>query len=544
MLALLLGFLDLGIEAGDIAHAHRRHQLVALLHLGDAPVQRIGGLLHVGDDRRQQMRNAFVNRQFEHLRIDHDQPYMLRLRLVEHRQDHCIDADRLARTGRAGDQQVRRLGQVGDHRQAADILAEADSERTGHVVVGLAGDDFGQLDRLPLGIGQLQRHARFSRDGLDDADGNHGQRPRQVARQIDDLRALDANRRLDLVAGNDRPRHGGQDLDLHAEIGELALDQARGVFQRFGTDRLGRRRRRIEQMQGRQLPADDRLGEERRLLLALDAGFRLPGDRHLDRRRLDDDRLVELDAPLFLLDDDLALLRHLLADLAVAPGIDAAVEKAGQGFQRFADFFACPQPGHSRKDAPPRSHSGQEQQCRTGVAQLPRQEAAHFATDQSARTQRQIHPEGVETQGFQGRTGHQQEQKTAEGDEQRAPVASTLGVDLAKAPPDGHAEQHDPPPGGESENIEQEIRNPCTGPAGRVMQCLRNNGMGPAWILLAETPQGHAQKQRHRPHAQPAGLLQERADFVRQRAGRIAFQCSRSHSHEPRMTTTSFSIAI
>ncbi|MPN57814.1 hypothetical protein SDC9_205508 [bioreactor metagenome] len=42
VLAALLGVLDLGVEAGDVAHAHRRHQLVALLHLGDAPRQRVG----------------------------------------------------------------------------------------------------------------------------------------------------------------------------------------------------------------------------------------------------------------------------------------------------------------------------------------------------------------------------------------------------------------------------------------------------------------------------------------------------------------------
>ena len=72
-----LRVLHLLVEAGEVAHADRRHQLVAPLHLGDAPAQRVGGFLHVGDDRREQMRNALVHRQLQHLRVDHDHAHVL-----------------------------------------------------------------------------------------------------------------------------------------------------------------------------------------------------------------------------------------------------------------------------------------------------------------------------------------------------------------------------------------------------------------------------------------------------------------------------------
>ena len=49
--------------------------------------------------------------------------------LVEERQDHGVDRDRLARAGGAGDEQVRHAGEVGDHRLAADVLAEAQRQR-------------------------------------------------------------------------------------------------------------------------------------------------------------------------------------------------------------------------------------------------------------------------------------------------------------------------------------------------------------------------------------------------------------------------------
>jgi hypothetical protein len=52
------GVVDLLVVAGQVAHAQLAHELVAALHLGHAPVQRVAGLLHVGDHRRQQVRNA------------------------------------------------------------------------------------------------------------------------------------------------------------------------------------------------------------------------------------------------------------------------------------------------------------------------------------------------------------------------------------------------------------------------------------------------------------------------------------------------------
>eukprot|EP01031_Cornospumella_fuschlensis_P032718 gene32718-39554_t len=45
-------------SAGQAAHAERRHQAIAFVHFSDTPRQRMRGQLHVGHDRRQQMRNA------------------------------------------------------------------------------------------------------------------------------------------------------------------------------------------------------------------------------------------------------------------------------------------------------------------------------------------------------------------------------------------------------------------------------------------------------------------------------------------------------
>jgi hypothetical protein len=130
-LLLLDALADLGVVAGEVAHRERRHQLVAPLHLGHAPVQRRARLAHVGHHRRQQVRDALVHRELQHLGVDHDEPHLGGRRLVDERQDHRVDRHRLAGTGGAGHQQVRHAREVGHHGLAGDVLAERDGDLRG-----------------------------------------------------------------------------------------------------------------------------------------------------------------------------------------------------------------------------------------------------------------------------------------------------------------------------------------------------------------------------------------------------------------------------
>ncbi len=238
LLAGLLRLGDLRVVAGEVAHAELRHQPVAALHFADAPVERVGGELHVGDHRRQQMRDAFVHRQLEHLRIDQDQAHLLRLGLVEERQDHRVDGDRLARARRARDQQVRHAREIGHHRLAGDVLAQRERQRARRVVVRRRREDLDELHHLPPRIRQFEAHARLAGNRLDHADRHDRQRARDVLDQVDDLRALHADGGLDFVARDHRSRIGRQHLGADAEVGELALDEPRRVFERLGADRL------------------------------------------------------------------------------------------------------------------------------------------------------------------------------------------------------------------------------------------------------------------------------------------------------------------
>ena len=154
-LALGFGRAHLVVEAGEAAHANRGHLPIAVLHRLDGPFQRADRLGGIGDDRRQQMRDVVIHRQFQHLGVDHDHPALLGRQPVEQRQDHAVETHRLTRTRRTRDQQVRHRREVGDHRVARDILAQDDRQLRGLIGEALRRDQFVQRHHLALGIRQF-----------------------------------------------------------------------------------------------------------------------------------------------------------------------------------------------------------------------------------------------------------------------------------------------------------------------------------------------------------------------------------------------------
>ena len=169
------------------------------------------------------MRDAVIDRELEHLRVDHDQPALLRREPVEQRQDHGVDGDRLARAGGAGHQQVRHAGQIRDHRLAADGLAEAKRQLVLGGLEVLGGKKLTQVNGLALLVRQLDA------DGVAAWDDRHAGRDRahgagDVVRQRDHARGFDAGRGLELV---ERHHRTGMDMDhlaLDAEVADRLLD--------------------------------------------------------------------------------------------------------------------------------------------------------------------------------------------------------------------------------------------------------------------------------------------------------------------------------
>ena len=141
-LSARLGLVNFDIETCQIAHAHLAHELVALFHFSHAPIQPVGGLLHVGHHGAQQVWNALVHRHFQHLGVDHQQAHITRFGLVQEAQNHGVDTDRFARSGGTGHQHMRHFGQIGHHRVTNDVFSQAHGQHGFGFVVDLRAQNF------------------------------------------------------------------------------------------------------------------------------------------------------------------------------------------------------------------------------------------------------------------------------------------------------------------------------------------------------------------------------------------------------------------
>ncbi len=202
------------------------------------------------------MRNAVIDGEFEHLRINENQAAFLGRHAVQEGEDHRIDADRLARTGGAGDQQMRHAREIDHHRRAADVLAEGDRQ-LGAVIRPIRGrQKLAQEHGFALGIRHLDADHIAAGDSRD-ANGRHGQAAGDVIGQTDDPGGADAGRRLKLVERDDRAWPDLDDAALDAVVRENRFEQAGIGLQRLGAHAHSPAKGRFfEKRQRREAPAE------------------------------------------------------------------------------------------------------------------------------------------------------------------------------------------------------------------------------------------------------------------------------------------------
>ena len=94
---------------------------------------------------------------------------------------------------------------------------------------GLAGDEFLERNRLPVGVGQLDPHHCFAGD-RGDARGDRAHVAGDVFGQASNPAGLDARRRFEFVHGDHRPGAHCRDFALHVEIVEHVFQQPRIAF--------------------------------------------------------------------------------------------------------------------------------------------------------------------------------------------------------------------------------------------------------------------------------------------------------------------------
>ena len=200
-LGLQLAAVERRVVAGDVAEADLEQQVVAALHLLHRPAERVGRLLRVGDRLGEQVRQPVVLAHLDLLRVDEDQPHLVGRAAHEERGEDAVDAARLAGAGGAGDQQVRRGGQVEEHRAAGDVLADGDVERMRRRLGLGRRHDVAEADELAGVVGHLDADRRAAGDRSEDAHVGGRHRVGDVAVEAGDPGDLDARARARARSG-------------------------------------------------------------------------------------------------------------------------------------------------------------------------------------------------------------------------------------------------------------------------------------------------------------------------------------------------------
>ena len=110
------------------------------------------------------MWNAFIDRKFQHFRVNHDETHVFRLRFIQHAEDHGIDPNRFTGTRRPRNQQMRHFRQIGHNRIASDIFTQHHGERRRILAEFSVIQHFTQVDGLTFFVRQFEAHVRLTRD--------------------------------------------------------------------------------------------------------------------------------------------------------------------------------------------------------------------------------------------------------------------------------------------------------------------------------------------------------------------------------------------
>jgi len=171
--------------------------------------------------------------QLDPLGVDQQHPHLLRRGAHHDRGDHRVHEAGLARSGRAGHQQVRHLGQVRDDIAALDVLAQPDGQRVVVVAGAVGAEHVAEGDDLLVGIRDLDADRGLAGDRREDAHFGRRHGVRDVLGQSRDLLDLHAVAEFDLVAGDGRAAgvagDGCVDLELLQHLGEAAHDEVAGA---------------------------------------------------------------------------------------------------------------------------------------------------------------------------------------------------------------------------------------------------------------------------------------------------------------------------
>ena len=177
------------------------------------------------------MRDPVVDVKLHDLGIDHDQLHFVGRRLVQNAHDDRVDADRLAGTRRAGDEQVRHPGDIRHDCLAAQISADGKRELALGIPEFLGFQDIPQGDDGGVPVGHFDPDGGFPGDRRLDPDIDRRQAELDVIGKAYDLAHLDALFGLKLISCDGRSLADIGDRNIDAECPERLLKAVRRLLQ-------------------------------------------------------------------------------------------------------------------------------------------------------------------------------------------------------------------------------------------------------------------------------------------------------------------------
>ena len=150
------------------------------------------------------MRNSIIDTEFYHLRIDHDQFYFFRFRLIQNTDDQCIDTYGFTGTCGSCDQKVRHFRNICHHCFTCNIFSHSKRKLRFRLL------EFFRLEQIPKHnctvflIRNFDSHSSLTRDRCLDPDIRSSQIQFDIISQAYDLADLHSHFRLKLITGNRR----------------------------------------------------------------------------------------------------------------------------------------------------------------------------------------------------------------------------------------------------------------------------------------------------------------------------------------------------
>ena len=223
---LNLSAIESRVVTRDVAVTHLEQQVVATFHLAHGPSQGVGGLLRIGHRLGEQMRQAGVLTHFDLLGVDQDHAHLIGSRSHEQRRDDAVDTARLASAGGTGDEEVRRGGEVQEHRTTGDVLSD------GHVEWMRGQFRFGRTHQvaerhqLAGAVGHLDADQGFAGNRREDTHVGGGHRVGDVLLQARDTGHLHARMQFQFVTGDGRTNRATLQGDVDSVRTQRLLEKS------------------------------------------------------------------------------------------------------------------------------------------------------------------------------------------------------------------------------------------------------------------------------------------------------------------------------